>query len=317
MSIPVALFTYKRPVHTKATLDALAANTIALQTDLYIFSDGPKNENDTNAVESVRELIREVKGFASVTITERATNMGLAQSIITGTSELFTKFEAVIVLEDDLVTTKHFLSYMNEALYHYRDDSFAFSITGHTFTERALKIKEDYQYDTYAAFRCSSSSWGTWRDRWARVDWDMHYFECFCKDAEAQDDFNQGGGDLSEMLRMQYRGQIDSWAIRFCYAHSANKMMCIYPVKTLVKNIGMDNSGTHTGHDPHFDHLVLDAAWQPRKFCPAANPDPEVMKRFRAIWDPPVARNINPHYSAIKSRLVSILKRLRKLTQSS
>src|ERR1700681_1678952 len=116
MLAPVALFTYKRPEHTKATLDALVRNTLAAQTQLFVFSDGPKNESDSAAVESVRKLVRKTSGFASVTLIERRENMGLARSIIVGATELLDRHESIIVLEDDLVTSRNFLSYMNNAL---------------------------------------------------------------------------------------------------------------------------------------------------------------------------------------------------------
>jgi hypothetical protein len=311
MPFPVAIFTYKRPTHTKATLDALNANTLAPQTDLYVFSDGPKREEDASAVEEVRRLTREIKGFASVTTIERATNLGLAKSIITGVSELLRKFDAIIVLEDDVVTNRHFLSYMNEALDRYRDDTLVFSVTGHTFPKETLKIPASYPYDTYAAYRCSSWSWGTWRDRWTRIDWDMKYFEDFYADEKAQEKLNRGGQDMVEMLHMQYRGHIDSWAIRFCHAHSASDMRCIYPVKTLVRNIGLDNSGTHSTYDPRFFHLELDSGWRPVKFLPKAIPDPELMARFRAIWDEPSGKDICQFCSTLKNRLFDAFKWLK------
>lgn len=287
MPAPVALFVYKRPGHTKATLDALARNTLAPQTNLFIYSDGLKNDIDREGVESVREIVREVSGFASVTLIERHENMGLAQSIITGVTELLEKYENIIVLEDDLVTAKNFLSYMNKALEHYRQDQYAFSVTGHTFPEKFLRIPGDYPYDTYAGYRCSSWSWGIWRDRWQRIDWEMNYFTNFSQDPEAQEKFNRGGQDMVSSLRMQYKGETDSWAIRFCYAHHANKMRCIYPTRTLVKNIGLDYSGTHSVPNPRFLHSSLEDEWLPGRFCSASKVDAEICKRFHAVFDPP------------------------------
>lgn len=287
MLAPVVLFTYRRPGHTRATLDALACNKLAEQTKLFVFSDGPKDEEDAEAVASVRKLIREVSGFASVTLIERPRNMGLAQSVISGITDMLKDFEDVIVLEDDLVTSKNFLAYMNAALDHYRDDPHAFSVTGHTFPREALRIPGKYPYDTYAGHRCSSWSWGTWRDRWQCVDWDMHYFPSFCQDTQAQEELNRGGQDMAMALHKQYKGEIDSWAIRFCYAHYANGMSCIYPTKTLVRNIGLDHSGTHSVPNPRFFHSSLDESWLPRRFCPSSPPNRTIGRRFRAIFDPP------------------------------
>lgn len=286
---PVALFVYKRPDHAKVTLEALARNLMAERSDLFVFSDGPKGDNDAAAVAAVRDLVRSASGFASVTLIERPENMGLARSVITGVSELLEQFDRIIVLEDDLVTSRNFLAYMNDALDQYQDDRLAFSVTGHTFPEPYLHIPEDYSFDTYAGYRCSSWSWGIWRDRWQRIDWGMTYFPAFDRNVAAQGEFNRGGQDMSTLLRMQHEGRIDSWAIRFCYAHHANGMRCMYPIRTLVRNIGLDNSGTHSTPEPRFSHARLDETWRPRKFCRGDLIDSRIEHSFRSVFDPPRA----------------------------
>jgi glycosyltransferase involved in cell wall biosynthesis len=287
MPAPLALFIYKRPEHTRATLEALARNTLAGQTELHIFSDAPKTEADRTAVEAVRGLIKGISGFASVRVVAREQNLGLANSIILGVTELLDSHESVIVLEDDLVTSRHFLTYMDTALEKYRDDPHVFSVTGHTFPAKYMLVPADYPYDTYAGYRCSSWSWGTWPDRWRRIDWEMKYFGQFNDDPIAQEKFNRGGQDMTTLLRMQHAGQIDSWAIRFCYAHHANDMRCIYPIKTLVRNIGLDNSGTHSKPESRFFHRSLDESWLPRVFCPADRMEPTITASFRAVFAPP------------------------------
>lgn len=287
MHAPTAIFTYKRAEHTRATIEALARNTLAAQTDVYIFSDGPKSKMDLPAVEAVRLIARTATGFASVKIIERERNMGLANSIITGVTEVLNTHDNIIVLEDDLVSAPYFLSYMNAALGNYREDPHVFSVTGHTFPAKFMPISEKYPYDTYVGYRCSSWSWGTWRDRWRRIDWDMKYFTSFSNDLAAQERFNRGGQDMSTLLRMQHEHRIDSWAIRFCFAHHTHDMYCVYPIKSLIKNIGLDNSGTHSVPNPRFFHSSLDESWLPQKFCPADTPDPNFTANFHAIFDPP------------------------------
>jgi len=287
MPAPVALFTYKRPEHTKATLKALVRNTLARQTDVHIFSDGPKTEVDRAAVEEIRRIANGVTGFSSVKVIERERNLGLANSIISGVTELLEAHENIIVLEDDLVSSPHFLSYMNAALDNYREDQSVFSVTGYTLPPKFMPISKKYPYDTYAGYRCSSWSWGTWPDRWKLVDWDMKYFGSFSNDLAGQEKFNRGGQDMITLLRMQHAHQIDSWAIRFCFAHHAHDMHCIYPTKTLIKNIGLDNSGTHSRPDPRFSHRSLNELWLPRAFCPGDKPDPDIAAKFHAIWDLP------------------------------
>jgi glycosyltransferase involved in cell wall biosynthesis len=311
MLAPVALFVYNRPDHAKATLDALKRNVLASNTKLFVFSDGAKTKGESDSVEAVRKLVLEVVGFSSVTLVERHENMGLARSIISGVTELLDQFDKVIVLEDDLVTSRNFLAYMNDALSHYQYDQHAFSVTGHTFPEKFLRIPKGYAYDTYAGYRCSSWSWGTWRDRWQRIDWGMGYFPSFCKDHDAQHKFNRGGQDMTESLRMQYAEEIDSWAIRFCYAHYINEMRCIYPTKTLVRNIGLDCSGTHSTPNPRFQHLSLDDSWLPHRFSPANELSPIIAREFRAVFDPPRPSFLQSFFHEAKKFRHSVLLKTR------
>lgn len=286
MLAPIALFAYKRPDHLAATLQALMRNNLVEQTDLFVFSDGPRSSADIAAIETVRNIVRRCEGFSSVSLIEREHNFGLAKSIITGVSSLLERFECVIVLEDDHVTSANFIAYMNSALSHYRIDPHAFSVTAFSYPTKYFHIPEEYDFDTFAAYRCCSNSWGTWRDRWQRVDWRMRYFSSFSRDIDAQRAFNRGGKDLSAMLEMQYNGQIDSWAIRFCYAHFVNSMHCIYPIKTLLKDIGLDNSGTHSAPNPRYDHHELNDAWLPTRFSPADTLDAQIMASFHTVFDP-------------------------------
>jgi hypothetical protein len=287
MYAPVVLFVYNRPLHTRRTVESLQKNTLARESELVICSDAPKNPEARESVREVREYIKTISGFKSVRIVERDRNWGLANSIIDGVTTVVNQYGRIIVLEDDLVTAPHFLEYMNAALRHYESDLKAFSVGAYNFPKQTMPIPSDYAWDTYASYRCCSWGWATWIDRWKRVDWNMEYYETFKRDRCAQESFNRGGPDMSGMLKMQYDGRIDSWAIRFCYAHHANHMHCIYPVKTLVMNIGQDHSGVHCGVNPQWEHESFDEQWTPSKFCPADNIDAQIVRKFYEAFVPP------------------------------
>ena len=42
---PIAVFTYARLDHTKKMIESLFCNEEAKMSDLFVFYDGPKNEN--------------------------------------------------------------------------------------------------------------------------------------------------------------------------------------------------------------------------------------------------------------------------------
>jgi hypothetical protein len=277
---PIALFVYNRSTHTRRTVEALLQNTLVSQSELIIYSDASKHQKDEDAVRDVRAYIKTIRGFKSINIIERERNWGLAASIIDGVTAVLNEYGRIIVLEDDLVTSPHFLEYMNATLLHYQNDPKAFSIGGYNFPVKTMPIPSDYPWDTYASFRCCSWGWATWINRWQRVDWQMSYYDTFCRNPDAQQSFDRGGPDMSQMLKMQYERRIDSWAIRFCYAHHATNMHCIYPVKTLVMNIGLDNTGTHCGVDPRRQHVKFDEHWNPRSFCPSDAVDARIARSF-------------------------------------
>ena len=127
---PVILFTYNRPEHTKCTIEALAANELAAETDLYVFSDAAKKDADKGKVQEIRDYVKSVQGFRQVELTAREQNYGLAKNVIEGVTAIVNKYGKVIVLEDDLVTNRYFLLFMNDGLDRYQNEQKVTGITG-------------------------------------------------------------------------------------------------------------------------------------------------------------------------------------------
>ncbi|MCU0448032.1 MAG: glycosyltransferase [Microscillaceae bacterium] len=243
MYYPIILFVYNRPEHLKKTVESLAKNPLAKESDLLIFSDGAKNPSDAVKVNQVRTYLPHIQGFKTIHIEHRTENWGLAKSVIGGVSEVLAQHPAAIVLEDDMVFAPNFLNFMNDALTFYQNHSQIFSISGYTFP---IKIPQDYSPDVFISSRASSWGWATWQDRWAKADWQVSDYQSFIKNKSLQKQFNQGGVDLSLMLKKQHLGVIDSWAVRWTYAHFKHQAYCLYPTQSKINNIGTDDSGTHS-----------------------------------------------------------------------
>ena len=240
---PVVVFTYNRLSETKRMIETLKKCKESIDTDLIIFSDGPKCEADNRSVYKVREYLRTIDGFKSIRINESYTNKGLANSIITGVSNIIYEYEKVIVVEDDLLLSEGFLSYMNQALVFYKNNPKIWSISGYNVPVNFEKIVSE---QIYLSYRASSWGWGTWKDRWLTIDWDIKDYERFIKSSSNVKAFNRGGRDLSLMLKMQKKGFIDSWAIRWCYNQYLQDKYTVYPVNSLVINDGFGTESTHT-----------------------------------------------------------------------
>lgn len=283
MAAPVVVFAYNRADHIKSTLEHLNRNTLANQSDLYVYCDHAKNEKavaDVNATRGVVENFSKNSSFHSVTVIKAEQNKGLAASIITGVTQILEKYGRVIVVEDDLMTSKDFLSYMNAALDYYEKNPRVWSISGYT---SPLKSLESYPHDVYASPRGCSWGWATWKDRFEKVDWEVSDFDEFIRDPIRRKHFNKGGPDMTRMLTRQIQGKINSWAIRWCYQESKEQMYTIYPVKSRIRNIGCDNSGTHCISSNLYDTPLTDGT----SSCTFEDiaPDPKIMREFRSMYD--------------------------------
>ncbi|SOE23313.1 Glycosyl transferase family 2 [Spirosomataceae bacterium TFI 002] len=239
---PVLLFCYNRKSHTEATINALLANKGAKDVELYIYSDGAKSESDLVKVVELRAYIHSIVGFKKIVIKESDVNRGLASSIISGVSEIFEKYERVVVLEDDILTSRDFLEFTNLALDKYEFNRKVCSISGYSFSPT---IPIDYTEDVYLSARASSWGWATWKDRWSDVDWELKEFDAFINSKTAINKFKNGGDDLLPMIVKYQKGVIESWAIRWIFHHFKTESYCLVPVKSKVQNIGTDGTGTN------------------------------------------------------------------------
>ena len=245
---PIVVFTYNRPNHTQRTVESLLKNPLAKISDLIIFSDAATSRRQRQAVDEVRSYLSELTGFRSVKVIHRDKNFGLAESIIQGVTEVLEQSEKVIVLEDDMVVSPHFLKYMNEALEQFVDDDRVISVHGYVYPVD-IELPE-------AFFIRGADCWGwaTWRRGWEIFNPNGKYLldELTRRGLLRFFDFNSTSPH-SKMLKEQIKGGNDSWAVRwYASAFLANKLT-LYPGRSLVNNIGNDSSGTHCVTSEDFD----------------------------------------------------------------
>lgn len=243
---PIALFVYNRVQHTRLTVEALAQNEYATKSDLFIYSDGPRSEADKEPVRKVREFVRRITGFKSVNVVEREQNLGLARSIINGVSDIVKRYGKIIVLEDDMITSPYFLKYMNEALDLYRDEERVISIHGYVYPAGRLP-------ETFFLKGADCWGWATWARGWALFEPDGSKLYAELKHQRLEDYFDfHGTYPYARMLRDQIAGKNDSWAIRWYASALVHDKLTLYPGRSLVFNIGTDDSGTHCATTSNF-----------------------------------------------------------------
>jgi hypothetical protein len=246
---PVVVFCYNRVDHLEKTLAALTLNVLAEDSDLIIFSDGPKNETDLIGVQEVRAFLENFKNasiFKSIEVVAAIENLGLANSIINGVSRVIKSYGKIIVVEDDVITSKFFLMYMNDALNKYKDKSTIGSISSYV---PDIKLPSNYNYSIFASMRPSSIAWGTWIDRWEKIDWNLKKYHLEKFNFFQRKKLNDWGTDVAGRLDRYVAGYNNSWAIRFTVSCMKNNLYSVHPRKSLSNHIGFDGSGTNTSID--------------------------------------------------------------------
>jgi hypothetical protein len=239
---PIILFTYRRLESLKKTVEALANNSLAADSDLIVFSDGAKGLKDNQAVLEVRAFLKTITGFKSITIHESSSNKGLAASIIQGVSDVLKVYPSAIILEDDLITSSNFLTYMNQSLHYYHSNPKVLSISG--FSPVISGLEENEVYFTQ---RASSWGWACWADRWSKIDWECSFYDEFKHNRQLKAKFNEMGSDMTLMMKRQMEGKLNSWAIRFCFHQFQYQLFSVHPAISKIENIGIsDENATNT-----------------------------------------------------------------------
>ena len=296
---PVLLFVYSRVDNIKKSLESLSACEASDMTDLFIFSDGPKNDLVKGNVDEVRKYIRKIKGFKSVSIIESTENKGLANSIIGGVTQIFERFNSIIVLEDDLVVSGNFLLFMNQALEYYENRNEIISISGYnmgvsnTYTEK---------YDVFFTQRAASWGWATWKNKWENIDWEVKDFQELKKNRKLRKEFNKMGSDMYGMLKAQQEKRNNSWAIRYCYHQFRHNLLTVYPFISKVKNIGFNDDATHT--NSRYNRFETNLEFDSKKefsFAKSISMNPRIIKEFRSK---------NGLRTRLKSKIINIILNL-------
>jgi hypothetical protein len=237
-------------------LESLLACPECGDSELYVFMDEARNDAEAEDVEKVRELFDNIKGFKKVHPYPARMNKGMANSVIDGVTKVLSEHKDVIVIEDDLIVSPDFLSFMNEALQAYKDRDDIWSISG--YTPKLNELENNKENGVFLVPRAQCWGWATWSNRWEKVDWDVSDFKRLARKRELQEQFNQGGDDLFRTLEMERRERIESWAVRWAYAASKQKMWTVNPMQSKVQNIGLKSSTSHVGwHDERHNVELL------------------------------------------------------------
>lgn len=257
---PIVLFVYNRPWHTEQTLRALMKNDLAKESELFIYADGPKEdatEEQLNLINQVRILIRQEQWCGQVHIIESQHNKGLADSIISGVTEVVNKYGRVIVLEDDIVTSRGFLQYMNDALRLYEEDERIMMVSGYIYPYKHFpKSATTYFLRVYACW-----GWATWKRAWQHYEHDIDIHLEHYNTPSLQKEFDIEGNMRNYcQLVFNKNGTYYTWAVRWYASWLWTGGYALFPSHSLIQNVGFDNSGEHCGSSQEsYNGVIVDA----------------------------------------------------------
>lgn len=296
---PIALFTYNRADHTQKVVESLLLNEEANQSDLFIFSDGPKTEAKKAGVEENRNYIHSITGFKSVTIVERDCNWGLSKSLIAGITEITEKYGRVIVVEDDLIVSPSFLRYMNDALVKYENDDRVGSISAF-LNPIDVQAPETFFLRYFACW-----GWATWKRAWKLFNPDSR--DLLKKIRWKTREFNiDGKGPFYGILYCDKVGLNDSWAVRFYASCFLRGKLHLFPGQSMAIQSGMDGTGTHSGITSVYNNMSLaKIPIQLRNI--AVEEDKNMYQAFARFYDKPENHTLKSYINKAKSFIRRLL----------
>ncbi len=243
-AVPILLLIYNRPAHTRQVLDALKWLGV---DSIFVWVDGPKNAADMELCEQARHVC--LNSGLDVILEKNELNLGCRESVLQGVSWFLSQVRHGIILEDDCVPTKGFLQMCATLLERHRFDQRIYMISGNN----PMGSWESGHSHHFARIG-HVWGWATWRDRWADFHPELPDLDAFA----ANDGFQRLWGNtglserLGEQVRKALRGEVDTWDFQWTVHHAMQGRLAAVTSVNLVRNIGLDDSGTHRDGHPEW-----------------------------------------------------------------
>ena len=237
---PICLFVYNRPQHLLKTLSALLKAKLSEQSEIFIFCDGMRLDDDPLRIEEVRSIVQDINGFKKIHYEFSEHNKGLGKSIIYGVSKVLEMYESVIVLEDDHLVHEDFLVYMNFYLENFK------------YEKRIMHIGA-FQRNSYLQFFLPKTyftrymdcwGWATWAESWKLLILDFQLFENYFSISYNEKKYNFNKLDHHLYLNKN-KDEIITWAIFWHSTIAVYNGLCLMSKYSYVKNIGNDGTGSN------------------------------------------------------------------------
>lgn len=250
---PIVLLTYKRPEHTRITLEYLTKCELADQSKLYVFCDGPKadaSEDTLQKMAEVQKVLRSKQWTKDVEIFESKENKGLYRNVKESIAHVIKLHGKCICIEDDLKIGKYFLTYMNEGLSKYEQTPHVKQISGFMYPTQVATNES-----AFFIRMINSYGWATWERAWNEIDFHGEGYEELRKDKELRKAFNLNGSyDYANMLEAQMKNSAyGSWAILYWWSVFKSEGIVLFPDYSLTQHNDFDHTGEHASIETIYD----------------------------------------------------------------
>lgn len=286
MIYPVLITVYDRLVHFKKCIESLQQNAICKNTIIYIASDAAKDSSRSEKIQSVRNYIKTITGFKDVILLDWKENKGQLRSMKDARDLIFQKYDGYIFLEDDNIVSPYFLDYMNHNLNYWKEDSRILYVCGYMYP-----VNFASKYDS--VFLKEFNAWGVgyWKNKFTDVySFDSDFFFKNSETLKLMKKFSNTSYYIlmSDLFYKKYYGD-GRCAFNLIYKDA----FAIFPRKSLVKNIGQDGSGLHSGTNKYLQKVELDKSFVPFNYPQELSPEQKIqsiitkyrrygmLKRFR------------------------------------
>lgn len=230
MNPAIVVVTYNRPQSLKRLLDSIEKAVFPenVNIQLVISIDYHDSEEHKECVQIANYFIW---NNGDKIVIEYKENQGLRKHILS-CGDLTSKYESIIVLEDDLIVSPYFYIYSSEALSYYYDND---KIAGISLYNHKQNFMLDLPFEPLSTssdvyFLQIASSWGQ--------AWNVKHWEKF-------KNWYENSPILSDIFMPDYMKAWpeSSWLKYFIGYLIENQKHFVYPKISLTTNFG--DSGTH------------------------------------------------------------------------
>ncbi len=260
--IPIVIMIFKRKDKIKLIMEVIAKIE---PSKVYILADGPRNEEESQAVAQCRiEVENSITWPCTVIKRYNDSNLGVYNNIGEGAKWVFEREKSAIFLEDDNLPEYSFFEYCKNLLHKYKEETRVLWICGTNYLEKYSPADgSDYVF-TQHLLPCG---WASWSEKF------LKYYDGNLegtKNKEIMADLPKHYQDkrlykqqleltLEERNRIDNGERPNSWDYQMEFSIRSNNLVGISPKYNQIKNIGVDADSIHGGTD--FNNIMVE------RFC--------------------------------------------------